>query len=214
MYRTTPRARTISKRLTAFVALPLLFLLSGCYMPIRFDAEIELTRAGYFSFIFDGYLAKVALYDGLRKGEITPAQEKKQVEDIATDFARDPSSSNFKYFKRGHFNIHWERKGDLLKARSVTFVRRNEHVLSINYNAKTGRISVAGRSLKRENKKRLADIGLDMTGEIRVITDLPVVTHNATTVKNYRKKGPNFKTYTWKLDNIFAPTPSIILALQ
>ncbi len=213
MYETTPR-RPLSKRLTAFIALPLLILLSGCYLPVRFDAEIELTRTGYFSFIFDGYLAKVALFDGLRKGKITPEQEKKEVADIEADFARDTSSSNFKYFKRGHFNIHWERKGDLLKTRSVTFVRRNEQVLSINYNTKTGRISVAGRSLKRDTKKQLADIGLNMTGEIRIITDLPVVTHNATKVKKYRKKGPKFKTYTWKIDNIFAPTPSMVLALQ
>jgi len=200
--------------LTAFIALPLLILLSGCYMPVRFDAEIELTRTGYFSFIFDGYLAKVALFDGLRRGKITPAQEKKEAEDIKADFARDILSSKFKYFKRGHFNIHWEHKGDLLKARSVTFVRRNEQVLSINYNSKTGRISVAGRSLKLETKKQLADIGLNMTGEIRVISDLLVVTHNATKVKKYRKKGQNFKTYTWKIDNIFAPTPRMVLALQ
>lgn len=209
-----PTPRLFRKRLMAYIALPLLILLSGCYMPIRFDAEIELTRTGYFSFIFDGYLAKVALYDGLRKGKITPAQEKKQAADIKADFARDTSSSKFKYFKKGHFNIHWERKGDLLKTKTVTFVRRNEQVLSINYSSKTGRISVAGRSLARDAKRQLADIGLNMTGEIRVITDVPVITHNATTVKKYRKKGPNFKTYTWKIDNLFAPTPSMVLALQ
>jgi len=53
-----------------------------------------------------------------------------------------------------------------------------------------------------------------MSGNIRVITDANVVTHNASQVKKYYKKGPKFKMYSWKLENIFAPTPSMIIALH
>ena len=31
--------------------------LGGCYIPIRFDAEIEIRRNGFYDFKFDGYLA-------------------------------------------------------------------------------------------------------------------------------------------------------------
>jgi len=183
-------------------------------MPIRFDAEIELSRRGYYEFFFDGYLAKVALYDGLRKREISREEEQKQAKQIETDFRRDSSTKEFKYFKKGHFKVNWHRKGDLTKAKTVTFVRRNEHMLSISYNHKTGRVSISGRSIKRDTKRQLAEMGLNMTGEIRVITDTNVISHNATTVKELPKRGPNFRMYTWKIKSIFDRTPSLVTTLR
>ena len=189
-------------------------VVTGCYMPIRFDAEIEITRSGYYEFYFDGYLAKVQLYDGLRKREISRSEETEQVKLIETDFKRDTSTKLFEYFKQGHFRVKWERKGDLTKAKSVTFFRRNEHMLGIAYNSRSGRVNISGRSLKRDAKRQLADIGLGTTGQIRVITDANVVSHNATKVKKYTKRGPRFKMYTWQINNIFDRTPSLTLALR
>ena len=46
--------------LTRFaMALFLVAVLMGCYIPIRFDAEIEITRGGYYDFKFDGYMTSV-----------------------------------------------------------------------------------------------------------------------------------------------------------
>jgi len=56
---------TVAKRLLAVV---MLVVVSGCYMPIRFDAEIDINRRGEYSFIFDGYLAKVQLYQDIQAG--------------------------------------------------------------------------------------------------------------------------------------------------
>jgi len=56
---------TVDKRLLAVV---MLVVVSGCYMPIRFDAEIDINRRGEYSFIFDGYLAKVQLYQDIQAG--------------------------------------------------------------------------------------------------------------------------------------------------
>ncbi len=204
-----PGLRRIAVLAALFVAL------SGCYLPMRFDAEIEVTRAGYFNFIFDGYLAKVELYDGLRRNKISSTEEKVEIEKIRTDFARDKNASEFSYLRKGYFRVHWERSGDILKSKTVTFFRRNEYILGISYNSKTGRVGMAGRSLKRDTKNQLNEIGLGgMNGEIRVITDTPVLTHNATKVSKNRKRGPGFKNYIWKITNIYAPTPSIIMALR
>jgi len=187
---------------------------AGCYMPIRFDAEIELTRSGYYEFFFDGYLAKVQLYDKLRKREISREEEKEQVELIKNDFKRDRSTKEFKYYKKGHFRVNWERKGDLTKAKSVTFFRRNEHMLGIAYNSKSGRVSISGRSIKRDTKRQLDEIGLGTTGQIRVITDANVISHNATSVKKFRRRGPRFKIYTWEIKSLFDRTPSMTVALR
>ncbi|MBT7249455.1 MAG: hypothetical protein HN877_09620 [Rhodospirillaceae bacterium] len=181
-----------------FAALTFMFIvLGGCYMPMRYDAEIEITRQGYYKFIFDGYLAKVELYDGIRRNKIDLTKEKEEIEKIRKDFATDANASDFAYHRKGYFRVHWEREGDILKSKTVIFLRRNEYILGMSYNRKTGRVGMQGRSLKKDTRNKLAEIGLGGTnGEIRVITDLPMIASNATKVAKNRKRGPGFKTYT------------------
>ncbi len=65
-----------------------------------------------------------------------------------------------------------------------------------------------GKSLKRDIKDRLRASGLDSSGELGLFTDGEVVSHNATTVRPFPSKGPGYKLYTWKIQNLLAPTPS------
>ncbi len=190
-----------------------MLLLASCYMPIRFDAEIELTKTGYYHIIFDGYLAQVELYQDIKQGKASGTEERERVQIIRDDFERDPSTKEFAYIKQGHFKVHWERSGDLIKARTVTFFRRNEHILGLSFNKETGQISMLGKSLQRDVKDKLRAAGLDTSGNIRVFTDARVVTHNATSVRPYPDKGPNYKVYTWEIKNLLSPTPSLKLQL-
>ncbi|NQU61188.1 MAG: hypothetical protein HQ512_08670 [Rhodospirillales bacterium] len=186
--------------------------LSGCYMPIRFDAEIEITRGGYYDFKFDGYVARIELFKGLKEGTINPEEERKQAALIKRDFGRDNSVKEFKYLKMGHFKVKWERKGDILKTKSVSFFNpTSEYMLGIRFNSKTSRISMSGKSLKNDTKKKLDKLGLGWTGKIRVFTDAGVISHNATKVQDSKTKGGKFKVYMWDIKSIFAPTPSLIL---
>lgn len=199
----------------AALALGAMALLNACYLPILFDAEIEISRAGYFKMTFDGYLAKVELYDKLRKNQITATEEKEDVANVVTDFKRDTSTKVIEYKQKGRFHVTWAREGDLTKVKTVTFFRRNENMLGLSYNSQTGQISVNGRSLKKDIRQRLDEAGLAMRGEIRVITDTNVLRHNATKVaRSNSSLGPNYKTYTWKIENIYGATPSMIIALR
>jgi len=188
--------------------------LSGCYIPIRFDAEIELHRTGAFDMKFDGYLAKVELYKGIKERKIGPAEERIQIELIKTDFGRDPSVKEFKYFKQGHFKVNWHRNGDLIRSKSVSFFNStSEYIIGIRYNKNNRRITMSTKSVKKSAKKQLRDLGLDWSGKIRVFSDAKVLSHNATTVKKNKRLGGRFKTYTWDIKNIFAPTSSMIIQL-
>lgn len=201
-------------RIRILSVMALTLLLTGCYMPIRFDAEIDITRGGYYEFFFDGYLAKVQLYEDLKNGEISREEEQEQVEVIRTDFTRDPATQSFEYFEKGHFRVNYQRSGDLLKTKTMTFFRRNEYILGIAYNSETRQISMLGKSLKRDIKDRLRASGLDSSGELRLFTDGDVVSHNATTVKPFPSKGPGYKLYTWKIQNLLAPTPALKIQVR
>ncbi len=198
---------------------PLIFLisaivLSGCYMPLRFDAEIEVTRTGYYSMIFDGYLAKVPLYASIRSGEITLSEEAEQVETYRSSLAADISMTEVSYLKKGIFKVHWEKQGDILKSKFITFIRRNENMLSLRYVKTDGKIHLAGARAGQEQRQQLADIELDMVGEIRLITDAKVVGHNADEVKEWPSKGPRFEMYVWHITNIFTPSPNLTILLH
>ncbi|MGH6662338.1 MAG: hypothetical protein ACREB6_12425 [Rhodospirillales bacterium] len=198
----------------AVLALFLAATLGGCYMPIRFDSEIEIHRTGHYDFKFDGYLAKVELYKDLKERKIDGAGEKKAVEQIKTDFARDPAVKEFKYLKMGHFKVNWHNKGDLIQAKTVSFFNRSsEYMLGLSYNSETRRVAMAGKSLGKDIKEQLDKAGLGSTGKIRVITDAKVISHNATSVRDNKQKGGRYKTYTWDIPNIFAPTPSLVIQI-
>ncbi len=186
--------------------------LGGCYLPVRFDAEIEITRYGIYKMTFDGYMAEVTLFDGIQKGKVTAADEAKKVAIIEADFTRDSSTKVFEYIREGHFRVRWHKEGDLLRSGMVAFFRRNENILSLQYGKKTGRITMRGKHLKKSARQRLHDMGLDMRGELRVRTNAKVLNHNATKVKKSKdRKGVTI--YIWKIKNIFDPAPKLEISL-
>ena len=210
--------------------------LSACYLPARFDAEVEVTRAGYYSMIFDGYLAHTTLYEKLKKGEITPAEEQEWIQRLRRDLVRESNDprfqspvKEFKYFKQGHFKVNWTKKGDLTKTKSVTFLRRNEIIFGLKFIRNDMRFSTKkgippevvkgpfvvfeGKSISKVNKQRLSDSGLGTEGTIRLKTDTKVYDHNAT--RTYEDKtDPKHVWYVWEIKNIFAPTPKAVMQLR
>jgi len=189
-------------------------LLSGCYMPVRFDAEMEVTREGYYSIIFDGYLVKVPFYDDLRQHKLSRDEEKEKVDIYLKDLTRDSAMSDVAYIKQGIYRAHWHKEGDILHDKFITFIRRNENMMSLRYVKKDGMVLLSGATIGQEQKQQLANMGLDMVGELRLITNAKVVSNNATEVKEWPSRGPGFEMYIWRLGNIFAPSPQLAIKLH
>ncbi len=203
-----PARRRLAAR-ALVVAAFLAAALGGCYLPIRFDAEVKIMRGGYYEMDFDGYLVWVPLYEGLRTGKISPAEEEEKVERLMVDLTRDTAITDTGYFKLGRFRVRWKKSGDLLRVKSVTFLRRNETFIGIKYVKTTGLITLRGAGFGKSALERLAAMGLDTEGELRVKTDLPVVEHNAATVT-----GGDQKILTWKIKSLFDPSPKLVLELR
>ena len=202
-----------------FKRLPLLVLfvviagvLSGCYLPERFDVEMRLNRQGYYSIIFDGYLVDVQMYEAIRKGKLPPSEERRKVAILIRDVKRSPATKEFSYIRKGYFKIHWQRKGDLLKDRMVNFLRRDQPMITLQYVRRTGRITMRGSSVTKAVAKRLIAVGLNMRGEVRFITDAKVVSNNATEVRE--KKGSRETTYIWKIKSIFTRAPKLVISVR
>ena len=196
----------------SILAAILTVVLSGCYLPLRFDAEIELSKRGYYSIIFDGYLAWVPFFDKLKKGELSKEQEKKESEKILTDLTRDSATKEVKYFKNGVFKVNWQKSGDLFRSPMITFVRRNAVLFSISYVKDSDQVTLRGTMVKQNDAKRLTEMGLGIDGELRVKTDGRVVDHNA--AKETKVPGTNQKLYVWKVKSLFEQAPKLVMVLR
>ncbi|MDH5748706.1 MAG: hypothetical protein OEY85_05280 [Rhodospirillales bacterium] len=182
----------------------------GCYLPVRFDAEIELDPHGYYSMIFDGYMADVVLYDGIKTKKMSPTDQKSRIEGLEKDINRDSNVKEYKYIKEGFFKVHWERKGDLLKSKTVTFLRRNARIISLKYIRTTGQIVMEGIAIGKTKAEQLIENGLNIQGELRLITDAQVTVHNATDVK---KRDGGKTMYTWKINSLLNQVPRLAIKL-
>jgi len=199
----------LMKRFLLVVALTL--GVTGCYLPARFDAEINMTRQGYYDIVFEGYLADVQLFNDIQNKKISQKEEREKIKRLETDFKRDKSTKEFKYFKQGHFKVKWENSGDILKSKMVAFFRRNENLLSIRYNRLKSLVTIQGTPISNVNAKRLAEAGLGMQGQLRIKTDARVLSHNAEKVK---KTFGREKTYIWNIKSVFDPSPKLSFQIR
>lgn len=189
----------------------LTFLVSGCYVPLRFDAEVVINRTGHFEMAFDGDVAWAPLHDKLRRGRISRVEETETVGIIKRDLARDTGFQEIEYARHGTFKVRWRKAGDLLRSKMITFIRRNEKLLTLKYVKTTGEISLSGTSLTDNQAQRLADRGLDMTGTLRVRTDARVMRHNAHSVVEDERR---WRTYTWRIQRGDEPTPNLVITVH
>lgn len=208
--RLTLRPLRLLKTAGLLAALVAVTGLAGCYVPVRFDAEIEIDRAGFYSMIFDGYMADSSLYQDLAEKKLSPEEEQRRAAVIIDDFKRDSAVSECKYYRQGIFKVHWAKKDDLMRFSMVTFFKRNEAILTLKYLKEKDIIVVSGASLSTSQRQQLADAGLNITGELRVITDARVLGQNATEVRDVAGK-PGKKMYIWRIADLNARTPRLEL---
>lgn len=142
-----------------------------------------------------------------------PAAEQEEAAKVLADFERDKSAKAFKYLRDGIFQLSWQNTGNLYRSRMVAFLRRNENLISISYNHQTGIVTVMGTPVSDSNAQRILDMGLNMQGELRVITDAQVTSQNA--LRTYPAKAyPGMTVFVWEINSIQDPTPTMKLTLQ
>jgi len=185
--------------------------LSGCYVPVSFYTEVEISRNGYYEMKYDGYLAWAPLYEGLRKGTLSPSEEQEKVAQITTDLNRDTATQEVRYMRRGRFKVDWRMSGDLFQAKMVTFVRQSDKIMTLKFIKDAGEMIFEGTSTTRSRARQLVDAGLNVAGDLRVKTDARVINHNATSVT---KNGARGKVYAWKIKSVFDPPPRLVIATR
>ena len=186
-------------------------ILTGCYLPASFDAELELSRNGLYKISFDGYIVDLNIYRQLssKKLKVGSKELKEKTDRIVADFKRDSSTQSASYYQQGAFKVKWVKGGDIIKTRQAMFYRRNENMFSVTYDKKKAIITLKGKYIKKQDAERLEQMGLSLQGVVKIKTDAKVIKHNAH--KTWTEGV--VKYYGWKLESLRDKPPLVIVSL-
>jgi hypothetical protein len=185
--------------------LGLVFLLSSCYIPDKFKAELRLSRFGDYSLSFDGDLLHVPTLHEYARGNIKPDDEAERLENIRRDLVRDVAFKEIVPKGKGRFGVRYEREGRLGKVQLVALIRRDARLLSLKSH-ENGAIVVAASSPKPSDAQRMSQMNVSIQGEFRLTTDANILEHNAAEVRPFGR----YNVYIWKIENTFSPVPRFL----
>lgn len=196
--------KALLARIAAMFALAL--VLSSCYVPDKFKAELRLSKYGDWAMNFDGDLIYAPILHEYAAGNITPENEEEKNNNIYRDLVRDPAIKDLKRAGKGRFHVKYERMGRLGKVQLSALIRRDARMLALK-SAEDGTIVVAGNAVKAGDAQRMTELGITMQGEFRITTDAKVLRHNATEVRPFG----DYTVYIWKIENAFSQSPNLLI---
>lgn len=189
------------------LALP---ILASCYVPDDFLAEIRMARNGDFALVYRGKLTWAPLWNDIRDGKLTPKELEEKTAAIQRDLERDSFFTSVRSVGRGQFEVAYERIGNLQASRKVSFVRRgNAEMMSIELRS-DNEVHFRTRSDPRVTPQDMADRGLTHRGRLRVVTNLPVLLHNAHEMRQGLPGYPDYVIYDWTITASTRPLPMLI----
>lgn len=180
--------------------------LHGCYLPDQFRSEIRLSKDGAFALSYYGDLIYAPLYSDIIKDKLTPGEIPEKTDVVKRDLGRDGNFKKIVDKGRARFAVEYERKGWLELTQLVTFVRRNSKILSIK-GAEDGSVVIRAATLPVIDAQNMANLGVSMKGEFRVVTDAEVSEHNANEVRPFGL----YRVYIWRIENTLSPSPKLTL---
>ena len=194
-------------RLAVFLAAVL--LLTGCYLPLDFEADINFDEKGGSAVRYKGDIIAVPLLSKISNGKVEGTAEiKKQAAIYRRDLMRDKNFKRVEHKKFARFTTVFERQGNIRKDKSFDFVRSNARFFAIQ-RRKDGLIEVLGDRPPKRHVDGLIDRGIDTRGVLRIWTTAKVLHHNAPQV---RQESPT--VYQWNIRSMRDPLPSMILQLR
>lgn len=176
--------------------LPIVFLtlfLSGCLVPERFNAEIDIKPDASYSFKYQGITLHALALAQINKGQ--PLSDKENAR-FAAEVVKLNKRSEFTevyYQGDGRYKLAIDmnkKTGEELKIFDVFTVSQDQE----------GIMTISTVKLKKKDRQLLADSGIKIDGElsVRLPNNAEVLEHNATSTPYFFGL---LGSYQWKIDS-------------
>jgi hypothetical protein len=193
------------KRSILFLALAAM-LLSSCFIPDNYAAEVWVHKDGSYEFLFQGELAYAPAIEKILEGEFSD-KDLDDMYEIEEDLFDTEGVMEVEYIKDGRFRI--DVVMPLAPGEDYDFISEDIAIFSFKHNDK-GQLEINGLDLSDEDRDMLKDMNIKMEGDLKVVTDkgVKVKSHNAN--KKIKDKKAGTVTYLWNL-NADAEKPNMVI---
>jgi len=201
----TFRVLSLGRKLASpVVVLAVLLVLSGCYLPDRFQLNMNIDKSGKYAFIYEGDLVAFNFLRKIGQGEVR-ADDKEEIAVYVQDLERDSAFEEVTYLGNARYRVKYKRQSNILEHPSFSFVRRNAAFMMLK-RGEDGLIRVEGDKPNKRYRDELKAKGYNIRGVVRVWTNARVLDHNAEQVIQ-----GNPTQYVWDIQSFEQPTPKMTL---
>ncbi|WP_242390586.1 hypothetical protein [Pararhodospirillum photometricum] len=173
-----------------------LVLLTSCWLPDHFLAEVRLGRNGDYALTYKGELVWAPLVQEIKGKKLSAVEIQEKTQALLRDLKRDNGFKEIRSLGQGRFAVLYERSGRLGPRDQMVFVRRTDPLIIIE-TFEDGRAMVRSQALKSSQREQIAQAGLHVTGKFRVVTDAKPLRGNP---KHVTARGfQNFVAYDWDI---------------
>ena len=135
--------------------LAVLLLAVGCYLPMNFQADLNIDKSGKFAFRYRGDILAVTLMRKISFGKVKGTDIAKQAAIYKRDLGRDSGFKKIEHINNALFRVEFDRQGDIRYEKTFSFVRSNALFLALKRN-KDGTVEVFG-DRPAQTPRRCAD---------------------------------------------------------
>lgn len=186
------------------LAALLMLALAGCYLPDRFEANINIDRTGDYAFEYRGDLISFNFLRKIGEGEVT-GDDPEEIAKYVSDLRRDSGFQSVDYIGQARYRVEYRRQNNILAVPNFSFVRRNSLVFNIKRRM-DGLVEIAGHRPVERYREELRAAGFEFDGVVRIWTNAEVVEHNADAVQ----EGPR-TLYAWRIETMEREPPKLVL---
>ena len=171
-------------------------LLSSCFIPDNYKAEVWVHKDGSYEFLFNGELAYAPAIEKILDGEFG----EKDIDDmigIEEDLFGTEGFLDAEYVEDGRFRV--EVVMPLAAGEDYDFITEDIAIFSFKHDEQ-GQLMITGLDLSDDDRDMLKKLNIKMEGDLSVITDKGVKVKSQNADMKTKDKKQNTVTYRWKLD--------------
>ncbi|MBL8645162.1 MAG: hypothetical protein JNK21_14615 [Rhodospirillaceae bacterium] len=202
------------KRISIWLASAVtsLALLASCWLPEQFETEIRFTSTGLYGVTYIGVITYAPLFGKIARGQISKEDVDRQIQQYLKFLKGDSAFKEINSIGNGRFQVRYEKEGQFAgNKQSFNFISRQGAMFRLR-TTEDAKMILAGSGQALLYADRFEEVGLKMSGLIRVVTDAEVLEHNANFVR--QSPTPGFTQYDWRIRNLRDPPPRLIAKLK
>lgn len=177
-----------------FASLAGALLLSGCLVPERFSAKVDVQPDASYTFRYSGTAVHAMAAAQLKQTGSLSEKDKNSLKLEADKLSKRPEVRRVAYKGDGRYELEIEDKkkaGESLRVLDIFTVNTD----------KEGVMTIASKETNEKGKRELEQLGISIDGtlEVRLPKNAEIISHNATSSPTFFGM---FGTHSWKIGRV------------